>query len=359
MPRVLMTADTVGGVWTYAVGLARELHRRGSQVALATMGAPLSADQYEAADRAGVAGIFESCYKLEWMDEPWEDVSRAGQWLLDVERRFQPDVVHLNGYAHGALPWRAPSVMVGHSCVLSWWRAVRGGDAPESWDRYRQTVTSGVRSARLLIAPSKAMLRSIEKDYGPGIRGRVIPNAAPPRQARMAKEHLVFSAGRLWDEAKNVAALDEAAPGLDWPVYAAGDAGGRAGSMRHVIELGQLPHGEISRWLGRACIYALPARYEPFGLSILEAALAGCPLVLGDIESLRENWYDAALFVKGDDPRQLRAAIKLLIDDSERREKFARLARERARRFTPARMAQAYLAAYREAQAIEESPERR
>ncbi len=33
----------------------------------------------------------------------------------------------------------------------------------------------------------------------------------------------------------------------------------------------------------------LPARYEPFGLSVLEAALSGCALVLGDIPSLRES----------------------------------------------------------------------
>ena len=35
-----------------------------------------------------------------------------------LERRLRPDVVHLNGYTHGALPWRAPVLVVGHSCVL-------------------------------------------------------------------------------------------------------------------------------------------------------------------------------------------------------------------------------------------------
>ena len=36
--RVLMTADTVGGVWTYALDLARKLAGRGCEVTLATMG---------------------------------------------------------------------------------------------------------------------------------------------------------------------------------------------------------------------------------------------------------------------------------------------------------------------------------
>ena len=56
-----------------------------------------------------------------------------------------------------------------------------------------------------------------------------------------------------------------------------------------------------------AAIYALPARYEPFRLEVLEAAAPGCALVLGDIASLRELWDGAALFVAPDDDRALRA----------------------------------------------------
>jgi glycogen(starch) synthase len=44
-PTVLMTADTVGGVWTYAAELARTLAARGVDVHLATMGAPVRAHQ--------------------------------------------------------------------------------------------------------------------------------------------------------------------------------------------------------------------------------------------------------------------------------------------------------------------------
>src|SRR5438309_233129 len=38
------------------------------------------------------------------------------------------------------------------------------------------------------------------------------------------KEPIVLAAGRLWDEAKNLMTLDEAAPASPWPVYVAGDA---------------------------------------------------------------------------------------------------------------------------------------
>ncbi|HLM75082.1 MAG TPA: glycosyltransferase family 4 protein, partial [Polyangiaceae bacterium] len=118
---VLMTADAMGGVWTYAMELASELAARGVTVALATMGDRPTEAQVKRAKAIPGLTLFESEFKLEWMDDPWGDVARAGAWLLDLERRLRPDVVHLNGYCHGALPFRAPVVVVGHSCVLSWW----------------------------------------------------------------------------------------------------------------------------------------------------------------------------------------------------------------------------------------------
>ncbi|MBV9848328.1 MAG: glycosyltransferase family 4 protein [Armatimonadetes bacterium] len=355
-----MTADTVGGVWTYALELARALAPHGVRVALATMGAPLSASQREEAAGVPSVTVHSSRYKLEWMDQPWEDVARAGDWLLDLERRVRPDVVHLNGYAHGALPWRAPVVLVGHSCVLSWWRAVKGGDAPADWDHYRQEVTAGLRAADLILAPTRAMRDALDDHYGPLPPSRVVPNGRTPSLfPPHAKEPFVLSAGRLWDEAKNVGALAWAAGSLPWPVCVAGDARGPEGGMAqfaNVELLGVLPPHTLAGWLGRAAIYALPARYEPFGLSVLEAGLAGCALVLGDIPSLREVWGDAAVFVPPDDVEALRGALHGLISDEERRRAMAGRARERALTYTPERMAAGYLAAYQTVMRAAPSP---
>ena len=131
--KILMTTDTVGGVWTYAIELSAELARQGIQVGLATMGDPPRAQQRREAHAIPGLNLFESTYRLEWMDDPWDDVKQAGEWLLYLEEMMRPDVVHLNGYAHGALPFKAPTVVVAHSCVLSWYRAVKGTAAPASW----------------------------------------------------------------------------------------------------------------------------------------------------------------------------------------------------------------------------------
>ncbi len=371
--RLLMTADTVGGVWTYALDLARALAPYQVSVALATMGRfPTPAQRAEAAAVPGLT-LHPSAFALEWMADPWDEVARAGDWLRGLEADVQPDIVHLNGYAHGGLPWRAPVLMAGHSCVLSWWQAVHGEDAPPAWSRYQEEVRRGLGAANLVAAPTRAMLDALDAHYGPFAASQVIPNGRDfSAFAPGKKQPVIFSAGRLWDEAKNIGALAEAAPGLPWPVCVAGEiappapnSGGAgsdpgeasanplpappelgAGGASGLHFLGPLPPPEIAGWLARAAIYALPARYEPFGLSALEAGLSGCALVLGDIPSLREVWGEAALFIPPDDPDALRRALCRLIQDAGLREEMARRARTRARTYTPERMASGYLAAY-------------
>jgi glycosyltransferase involved in cell wall biosynthesis len=355
-----MTADTVGGVWTYAIDLARGLAERGVEVALATMGDPLNDSQREKADRIPRLRVFESTFKLEWMEDPWRDVEKAAEWLLRLEDRVRPDLIHLNSYAHGALPWSAPKVMVGHSCVLSWWRAVKGEAAPEEWDRYAQEVSAGLAAADLVIAPSEAMLASLRENYGSFLpRTRVILNGRDGRDFKpTAKEPIVFAAGRLWDEAKNLEALERVAPGLPWDIFVAGEnIHPDGGEIRphHTRLLGRLSPRALGAWLGRASIYCLPAKYEPFGLSALEAALSGCALVLGDIPSLREIWRHRAVFVAPDDPEALRHALQRLIDDPDRRASLAAGARARAMQLTPQKMLDGYLSAYGEVLAAREA----
>src|SRR5689334_19128168 len=112
--RVLMTTDCVGGVWTYVLELARALAPHGVEVALATMGPAPTDEQRREAEQLDNVTLHVSTFQLEWMDDPWLDVGRAAEWLMSLECRVRPDVVHLNGYAHGDLPWRAPTIIVGH-----------------------------------------------------------------------------------------------------------------------------------------------------------------------------------------------------------------------------------------------------
>lgn len=348
--RVLMTTDTLGGVWTYALDLVRALGDR-ARVTLATMGAPVSDAQRAAAAGAG-AQLCESSFRLEWMDNSMHEVAAAGDWLLGLEKTLRPDIVHLNNYCHGALPWRAPVLVVGHSCVCSWWEAVHGRSAPPEWDPYREAVAAGLKAASLVVAPTAAMLRTLDRLYGPLPETRVIYNGLDPaRFGPSQKENIVLSVGRLWDHAKNIPRLAGIAHRITWPVYVAGDCRSpddRELPMQNVCPLGRLDRADIAQWMGRAAIYALPARYEPFGLSVLEAAASGCALVVGNIPSLREIWDDAAAYVAPEDEQALCATIERLIRNEDERNDLATRGRMRAIRFSIQRTADAYWGAYSE-----------
>lgn len=339
--RVLMTTDAVGGVFSYTRTLARELSKRGVELAIATMGPAMRVEQRAALRSIPRVVVHESTFALEWEDDPWQDVERAGRWLLGLERRFHPDVIHLNGYAHGALPFDAKTIVVAHSCVLSWWDAVFGEPAPPRYDVYRRAVRDGLLAAQLVIAPTRAMHRALERHYMRLPAARVIPNGASVRAVTADKEPFVLAAGRMWDRAKNVDALARVAPRISWPVKVAG-----TDALANVEALGWLDASALSAQMARASVFVLPARYEPFGLSALEAALHGCALVLGDIESLREVWQDAALFVPPDDDEALASALDTLIRDRKARLDLAARAKRRAATFTPAATAQATLDAY-------------
>lgn len=353
--KILMTADAVGGVWTYTVELARALAQGHIDVAIATMGPrPSTAQRAEIDSLPGVT-LYDSDYQLEWMDDPWLDVDRAGEWLLGLESKLHPDIIHLNGYAHGALPWKAPKLIVAHSCVLSWWLAVKNETAPDRiWREYGERVRAGLHAADCLVAPTRTMLDSIRLLYGNVRRMYVVPNARNVVPGCLAtKEPFIVSAGRLWDEAKNVAALDRISAGLEWPVFLVGDsappdrAADSTAQYANVCRLlGRLAPDALADVLQRASIFCLPARYEPFGLTVLEAAHSGCALVLGDIPSLRENWDGAAVFVNPTDDSQLTLALNELIRDPARRADLAARARNRASRFTVAAMVAKYVEIY-------------
>jgi glycosyltransferase involved in cell wall biosynthesis len=347
---ILMTADPIGGVWAYALELCREYGKLDVSVALATMGRRLTEGQKRSVESLPNVELHESDYKLEWMANPWNSVREAGEWLLDLEARVGPALIHLNQYSHGALRWKVPCLVVGHSCVLSWFEAVKRTPAGAEWERYRHMVALGLRGADLVTAPSRFMLAELHRHYAsfaaanPVYNGR---NAAAFISG--AKEPLVLTAGRLWDEAKNISVLQHVAGKIHWPIYAAGDnqsPDGKRIDLDALTCLGPLDENALASWYSRAPIFVVPARYEPFGLTALEAGLSGCALVLGDIPSLREIWGDAAVFVAPDDAEEIQSALFDLIKDSSLRQALAERARVRGLTFTAERMAQGYLHLY-------------
>lgn len=350
---ILMTTDTVGGVWTYSMELCKALKNEGVFVHLAAMGNWPSKEQEEEAASLENVLLYKSDYKLEWMQDPWEDVEKAEKWLNSIYHTVLPDILHFNNYAHKREDWSCPTVTVYHSCVQTWWQAVKGTSAPSSWNRYMNLVSETLDTSNMVIAPTKAILKQAISTHSISSDTRVIYNGKELQpSAEMEKEDIILCMGRIWDEAKNLRSLSGIAKNLPWPVYVIGNNinpdTGEVVKIENVNFLGELPREEAEKWLLRARIFVSPTRYEPFGLAILEAAASGCALVLNELDTLAEIWKDTAIFFNAENKKEAEKIILQLIENESFRNDIANKARNRATYFSAKKMAKEYAETYRE-----------
>jgi glycosyltransferase involved in cell wall biosynthesis len=80
---------------------------------------------------------------------------------------------------------------------------------------------------------------------------------------------------------------------------------------------------------------------------VLEAAFAGCTLLLSDIPTHRELWRGAARFVPADDPHAFAQAANELMAEPAEREALGQAAARRARSLTPEAMAERMAGLYK------------
>lgn len=349
--RILMTTDAVGGVFTYAMDLARGLSQQGVRVSLAVMGPDLAPDQLQEASRVSGLDLIVTGLTLDWMADDPSLITVAGEAIARMARRTGADLVHLNSPALAAArPFSCPVVGAAHSCLATWWAAAGQGAMPHDFRWRTNVLTRGYQACDAVIAPSAAFADDTAQRYGVA-RPVVVYNGRRPPAAptASARERCVITGGRLWDRAKNIAALDEVASRLDVQVFAAGPLrgpGGDEAKLAHITPLGRLSHPMMAAALSRAPIFASLALYEPFGLTVLEAAQAGCALVLSDIPTFRELWSDAAVLAAPNDPAAAARAIQALVDDPAETARLGAVARRRATQFTPEAMTAGTLAVY-------------
>lgn len=349
--RVLLTADAVGGVWTYALDLARALRPLGVEAVLAVLGPAPGAMQREAAEAGGVR-VIETGLPLDWLAPDEAAVRRAGQAIAALALAEGVDLVQINQPALAAEPMPVPVVVAMHSCVATWWAAMETGPLPADFRWQTALVRAGLARATTVVAPSAAFAGAVQGAYALQRAPRVVHNGRSPL-VRHVREPLnfAFTAGRLWDRGKNIVTLDAAAAMLPVPLHAAGPLAAPYGervALAHAIALGALDEAGLEARLAHQPVFASAARYEPFGLAVLEAAQAGCALVLSDIPTFRELWEGVATFVQPDDAKGFANAITTLIRDPAQRGDNGAAAWRRASRYTVQAMAGGMAALYAE-----------
>jgi glycosyltransferase involved in cell wall biosynthesis len=349
--RVFLTTDAVGGVWDYTATLASELCDAGHAVLVAVVG---EADPARLAQLPPGARVAARAYRLEWMQGAAADVAAAGEWLSTLAREWDAEVAHLNQFAYAVHDFGAPTLVVAHSDVLSWFGETLGQAPGPEWAEYEGWVRAGLEAADLVVAPSAYQAELTARHFGRRV-DRVIHNGVRPAPAPppAARHRLALTAGRAWDEAKGVDVVDAAAALLAEsgpPVHLFGPESGshdQKARPGHLVRHGRIPHEELVDWMGRASLYVAASRYEPFGLAPLEAALQGCALVLSDIGSFRELWDGCAAFFPSGDAAALADTLSLLDRTPARRAALARAAYERAvAEYGAGRFGERYMAEY-------------
>ena len=275
-------------------------------------------------------------------------------------RRLAPDVLHLNLPS----PWACQHALVAaaavpHARVVAVYQLCVPPFNRRQW--WLKRLTSYRVSAHVAVGVAAA--REVEAAVGLR-RGtvRTVYNAVPdrpPRRPRRARDvATVVAVGRLESQKGFDVLLDAFACLPEGRLLLVGDGSERAALEQQVALLGLDHRVRLTGWiedsralLDEADVFALPSRLEGFPLVVVEAMLAGLPVVAADVGSVREAVVAGAtgVLVKPGDAAGLAAALQRLLGDQAERARLGRAARERAlERFVADRMAKAYVDLYRE-----------
>jgi glycogen(starch) synthase len=361
--RVLVTADTFSGVWTYSRELVSGLVTQGAQVTLVSFGEiPLP---HQTAWMDGLHGLeyHPTAFRLDWMQEGEQDFEAAQEYLCEVVKDTRPDFLHLNQLSFGALPVATPRVVVAHGDVITWWLSIHGHEpAASAWlDWYRETMVASLRRADTVVTASRWMQEMLQLAYGSDFEAHLVPPGRNPIYFNpfITKEDSVLAIGRLWDTGKQVSLLTQHTHGLPVCIVGADNpvpappvpirADVRVSTDQHEISVkGAQTESQLRTLYSKSKIFAATSQYEPTGLASIEAAFSRCALVANDTDVYRELWGDAALYFERNNAESLSDVLGRLDEDRELARQYGTRAYNRAReRFTARRMVDDYLRLYR------------
>ena len=269
-------------------------------------------------------------------------VAERGVEILEMEESFGwaaqarsrvpvPVVVRLHG------PW----FMIG---------PILGAKRDSAFEARVRRERNAVRLADGITAPSRDVLDQIRENYGLALeRAVVIPNPGPvvpvedrwnPAEsdrrdilfvgrfdrvkggdtiidafARVARTH---PQARLRFVGPDRGLVDERGRKWSLPEYLA-ERAPEAMAAGRIECLGHQPNSSLPTLRRRAAMIVAASRYETFGLTVLEAAATGVPLVASRVGGVPEIIQDGqtGLLVPPDDPEALAQAIGRLFDNPD------------------------------------------
>jgi glycogen(starch) synthase len=365
-------APAVGGVEELTRRLAQHLTHDGHSVEIWVNRHPKALPAHETID-----GIVVRRYAMKLpAGNPTSVLRFAGQapmalgTMAGAVREFAPDVLHVQCFSVNGVYAAALARMFRTPLVVS----LQGETVMDDHDIYQHSASLrlglrfGLRTARAVTGCSQFVLDDAVARFGLE-RGRavVIPNgvqlddAAEPEALSLPFSRFVLAMGRVVQkkgfdllidafrlitgnhrEVGLVIGGDGAArPALQEQVK-------RAGLEDRVVLPGHFSRANVRWATSNASAFVLPSRVEPFGIVVLEAMMAGVPVVVsshgGAVEIVRDG-IDA-LVVDPFDLSALAGGIDRVLKDGALRDQFVAAGRERVRGFEWPLITRRYLELY-------------
>jgi glycosyltransferase involved in cell wall biosynthesis len=189
--------------------------------------------------------------------------------------------------------------------------------------------------ADAVLPNSRAEADQLARLFGvPRHRLHVVPNGVLPWfgtaspelfQRRWGQDPFVLSVGRI-EPRKNTLGLIRAIGRLGLRLIIIGEATPayrgyaqecRRASSSLVSWLGRLDHDDplLASAYAAARVFALPSWFETPGLAALEAALAGCPVLITPYGSTRDYFGEMVVYARPDRPEEIRRGLKQCWDE--------------------------------------------
>jgi glycosyltransferase involved in cell wall biosynthesis len=341
----------IGGSERHLLTLLPALAERGVDVRFAGLDVPAAAPDafYDELEASGIPFVRE----------------RSAAQLVRAIHRLQPELVHTH-LVHADV-FGAVAAVTARATLVS----TKHNDDPFRSGPFRYVERALTRRAARVICITGSLARfQLERVGLPAHKLTVVhygldelPRAwagGSPGPELPADAHVLLAVSRLTAQkglgvaVRALATLRREHPGLVLVVL--GEGPEREQLQALALELGvtdsvHLPGrvGDVAHWYRRADMLVHPARWEGFGLALLEAMLAGLPVVASDVSSIPEivRHGETGLLVPPDDPAALAAAIERVLQGPTG---FGSAGLARAHEeFSVARMAEQTLAVYESA----------
>jgi glycosyltransferase involved in cell wall biosynthesis len=293
----------IGGSERHLLTLLPAIAERGIEVAFAGLDLPGADPFYEALVRHGI---------------PFTRAGSAAGLVRDL-RRHRADLIHthlVHADVFGALA-------AGRTTLVS----TKHNDDPFRTGPFRFAERLLARRAAKVICITESLARFNREQVGlPAEKIAVIhygldepPTAWAPDELELPDGKIVAAVARLVPQ-KGLDVAVEALAGIDATLVVLGEGPERERLEARARALGVrllLPGrvGDVASVLRRADVLVHPARWEGFGLALLEAMLAGLPVVATRVSSIPEIVADGetGLLVPPDDPAALRTALERVL----------------------------------------------